>query len=699
MKRAPLSTGRGARPAGRGEVASVALFTLFLLAGCVDMTRPFERAIEPVVRRDVARREAAEQERVAGLPRIAPNEVSEARRVSVEGDVTHVILGSVRVDLVGNNRVTTSSEATASPILQALKGPRGWLFATYDTVYASERFTGPLRLVREFPEVRRVPAALTPPRHELPIVLHRSHGRLAVTVDHTQNFTSDGSDLRRLDDVPTRSMAFDGERRGARIDTGLRVSTTHDGGDSWQALDTRAEVPVRIEGRDDGLFLVTAGGTRRIEPDGALVPVTDAVEPNEAHRCGPNPDAVVLHEAVARAYERAPGSAWNTSTPSARDELPWHGPLRLDLSFSAHGPLSDDNARYTARPSQMLGTLPGRVFMAGAEAPMPVMASLLSRIPPAPGSRVSLVWRSSDERGAFTPRIQTTAPREVIDGSLWEALWPILGATRAGVLIETSVRMPPPTRRYDTETERALYWLSARGARRVRPLETVDVRGFVALDDGGAVVLFEQHFPDPRCDHRPSSLEVSVAGAIELSPDGAERRRMYVGTLPTRRALVGLGRVGAEWGVVVSERGQRDALTVVLPDGHERPFGAWSLPETPRLCGPSRPDAPRLHLFSCVADDDLSPVEVSSRQGESDLEIDVSEGVFERDAQGVCVRAVMLYASGDGYSDESENGGTAQDTIRLFARDGALVGTHDSGTFVAPARAEIQVFRDPPSDI
>ena len=90
---------------------------------------------------------------------------------------------------------------------------------------------------------------------------------------------------------------------------------------------------------------------------------------------------------------------------------------------------------------------------------------------------------------------------------------------------------------------------------------------------------------------------------------------------------------------------------------------------------------------------------MTSRRAENNLEIDVSEGVFERDAQGVCVRAVMLYASGDSYSDESENGGTAQDTIRLFARDGALVGAHDSGAFVVPARAEIQAHRDPPSDI
>jgi hypothetical protein len=673
----------------------------FALAGCVDVSRPFGRAVEPVVRREVARREEAERERVAGLPRVVPDEVPEARKVSVEDGVTHVILGSVRVDLVGNSRITTSAEATASPILQAMKGAHGWLFATYDTLYTSASFTGPLRLVGEFPEVRRVPTTLTPPRHELPIVLHRSHGRLAVTVDYSQNFSSDGSELRRHDEVPTRSMAWSGERRGARIDTGLRVYTTRDGGGSWQTLDTHGEVPVRVEGRDDALFLVTTVGTQRIEPDGALVPVADEVDPSDERRCEFNRDTSALRGAVSRAYELAPGYTRNSPTPPARDELPWHGPLQLDLAFSAHGPLSDEDARYRewAWSSRALGTLPGRVFMAGSEAPMPVVASLLSRLPPAPGGRVSLVWRSSDERGAFTRRIQTIAPREVIDGSLWEALWPILGASRAGVLIETSVRKPPSTRSSDTETERALYWLSARGARRVRPLETVDVRGFVALDDGGAVVLFEQRFADPRCDHRQSALEVNIAGAIELSPEGEVRRSTHVGLAPSRRALVGFGRLGAEWGLVVSERHRRDALTIVMPDGAERPFGAWSLPEEPHPCGPPLPDAPRLHLFSCVADNAPSPIEVTSHDDPQALSLDVSEGVFERDARGVCVRSVMLTAAGDGYSDESENGGTAQDTIRLFARDGALVGTHDSGAFMVPARAQIQSPHDPPSDI
>lgn len=675
----------------------------FALAGCVDVSRPFGRAVEPVVRREVARREAAERERVAGLPRVVPDEVLEARKVSVEDGVTHVILGSVRVDLVGNSRITTSAEATASPILQAMKGAHGWLFATYDTLYTSASFTGPLRLVGEFPEVRRLPSSILAGR-ELPIVLHRSHGLLAVTVDHTRNFISDGSDLVHYDDVPTRSLAFNGEHFGARIDAALRVHTTYNRPDrSWRTLDTRGEVPVRVEGRDDALFLVTTSGTRRIEPGGALVPVADEFGPDDEGRCGFADDATALRAAVVRAYERAPGFERTSPVPPTRAEPPWRGPIDLELSFSTHGLLVGDDARYYARPtpSQTLGTLPGRVFMAGSEAPMPVVASLLSRIPPAPGGRVSVVWRSSDEDGSFTRRVQTAAPREVLDTSLWEALWPTLGATRAGALIETNVRdlsrpRPPDE---DPKTERALYWISARGTRRVRPLETVDVRGFVALDDGGAVVLFEQSIADPRCDHTSNALEISLAGALELSPEGDVRRKVYVGTAPSLRALMGFGRVGAEWGLVMSERNRHDALTLVLPDGSERPFGAWSLPEAPRLCGPSQPNAPRLHLFSCVADAAYSPIGVTSHDASKELPFEASEGVFERDAQGVCVRAIMLFALGDGYSDESENGGTAYDTIRLFARDGALVGTHDSGARIAPARAVISARRDPPSDI
>ncbi len=677
------------------------LLSLIALVGCVDVSRPFTRRVGPIVLRATIAAGEAERRRIAALPPI-PEELRGAPQVvGEEGPVRHALAGPLRVDLRGD-AYTAADDVPSQRIAHAMRAARGWVFVTDGgDLYASATFTGRLRPLRSLGCARPPP----PPRPQVPgfenqlgglmlaqrdtpiFEVFESVGRVAFKTAEREVVWSDGTELRALDVAGAVALAWTSEARGAVIVGYETLKTTHDGGRTWREVDLGGALPVDVVGTAEGLFVDTSDGRRRIDVQDALSPAESA----DRHEALLSPIPLST-DVYARGYDRVAAPQRPRCAQRGDEPDGWQGP-----GFVAHLPMRED--RYGVQDLALprgapapFGTPRGRGFASNEM--VPAVVSVARPDNPSPGHPVTLSWRGEDERGAFTMRVSTTAPREIPV----EAPWKVVAVTRAGLLCAIDLRAAS-----DYPMAMAHYWFSAAGARRVSlPFPSDAYLDGVALPDGGVVLLAHTQLGPWRPPRFNARAAKSVACAARLSPDGVVSDRRCAVDSADVRDILGLGQDGDRWGLVTAERASPEALTFRALDGATTPFGEWTFSDTPAVCS-DEVIATRLVLFGTAAERDEIPP-FSIRIGPQFDGPDFAQArlvTVERSPRGgsACVRRVWCTERleeidlGDGgYVDG------LWATFRLNARGGRLVGTRDDAQRIATVPVTLDQDA-PPSDI
>ncbi|MFO0649377.1 MAG: hypothetical protein U0326_24255 [Polyangiales bacterium] len=678
-----------------------AILSLVALVGCVDVSRPFTRGVGPIVARATITAADAERRRIAALPPIPEELRGQPQVVDVEGPVQHALAGPLRLDL-RVAAITTAEDVPAQRIANAMKAERGWVFVTEGgDLYTSATFTGRLRPLRSLGCARPPP----PPQPQVPgfenqlgglmlvqrdtptFEVFESVGRAAFKTSEREVFWSDGASLHALDVAGAVALAWTSPSRGAVIVGYETLKTTRDGGRTWREVDLGGALPVDVVGTAEGLFVDTSDGRRRIDERDALTPTQSASE----HEALLSPTPMPMNH-FARGYERV--AAPQKPRCAQRAEAPegWQGP-----GFVAHLPMREDRygvqdlalPRGTPAP---FGTARGRGFASNEM--VPAVVSIVRPDNPSPGHPVTLAWRGEDERGAFTMRVSTTAPREIPVGAPWK----VIAVTRAGLLCAIDLRSES-----DYPMAMGHYWFSAAGARRVTlPFPRDAYVDGVALPDGGVALLARAQLDPwhpPRFNTRAAK---SVACAARLSSEGAVSDRRCAVDSADVREIIGLGQDGDRWGLVTAERASPEALTLRALDGATAPFGEWTFSETPAICGDAVIST-RLYLFGSAAErDEIPPFSIQiGPQMDGPAFAQPRLVTVERSPRGgsACLRRVWCTERleeidlGDGeYVDD------LWAAFRLNARGGRLVGTRDDAQRIATVPVTLDQDA-PPADI
>lgn len=679
-----------------------ALVAAFALLGCADLAHPFHRAVAPSVRRA----QASEQTRLGGRASIAATELGIPVVVAAEGDLRHVLVGPLRVDVQGE-RVTPADDAAPNTLQYALRGPRGWLFATVEgDLYASERFTGRLRPLRRLGMLRAAvrpvefgvvddqngyveegpepPPPPVDPRFPLVPEVFPSVGRIALRVPFAGEILwSDGLSLHTLDLPGAVALAWSSESRGAAIVEHRRLVATRDGGHTWREVDLGDELPRTLEGRDDGLFVETSAGMRRLGDDDALTPAAHGHAPDAPTVQTALPPALLL----ARAYDRVASPEGAPLTPYATGDFPWRPQgfaVRLPERVSPHDVHETVLPRGVASP---FGTTRSRcVANAGY---FPAVVSVTGADAPSTARPMTVAWRGEDARGPFSSRLTLRPTDAVPEATHWETVT----ATRSALLVKTSVE-DPLAREGDLGARAiALDWLSPSGARRLElGLSSVSEAEGLPLDDGGAVLLVHANHAMLYSDgpHPARPLIANTACVVVLAPDGRVRARRCEAFHWLERRVVGLGERNQSWGLVMDDTAAARGLTFVALDGTRSPFGAWN-DGSVAVCDAPSENTQRLHLMlgdpTGFLGDAMSTAIQVGEQPDRDRFAYLRVVTFEHAAQGgpTCVRRVWS-TRWLGNTDDQRARWAA---LRLAARDGHLVGTFDDGQTIAAVPASI----------
>ncbi len=714
---------------------SAALILPLAAMACVDGARPFTRSTREAVAYAKSTQAALDRERMLALPRVPEGQHYAQVLVGSEAGaprVDHYLIGPLRADLRGAVS-TVAEDVPEMPIVRAMRAARGWVFVTENgQVWASTTFTGRLRALHSFdcrrepqprhadnlPEVgvtndlggvfagarRRRPddlgGLLAAPRPgDAPsigaypaIEVFEGRGRIVIAAPGGRSlYSTDGVTFSRVDIDDAMAMAFSSESRGAVI-VGESLRTTRDGGRTWNAIDLGEQLPLMVEGRDEGLFVDTSEGMRRIGDDDSLTP---------AQPRGDGPTRTSRAPEFRRVFERGYARATMPTPRCAPLVLREDG---YDVEPFVLG-IPERTDRWGVRgwniprgASSPLGTPHGRAFAPNER--MPAVASITRPDNPSPGHRVTLAWRGEDGLGSFSKRVETAAPPDVTA----ESRWRVIVAARAGLLVHIDVDRSLEDD--ERPIERRLYWFSDAGARRVAiTLQESSSFSGLALDDGGAAVVTRtRHSGDVPARPRLSEPESpTVTCLLAIAPDGSTRARRCTLESARGRAFAGLGERDGSLGLAMTERPTETALTLLTLDGASRPFGTWSLSDTPAVCG--APSSTRLHLFS--VDYDFSTQEASPFSIPIGPQFDgppfaeprlvTLEHAPSTGAQ--CIRRVWGTRREEDVRDA--NGDSVDDlwgAFRVTARNGRLVGNLDTGDRIATMPVTIDDDA-PPEDI
>jgi len=663
------------------------LLALAALAGCVDASRPATRAAARVVVQERARDEAADRARRAALLPVPMVQRERAHVVAREGATTHVIAGPLRYDL-RDDAVSPAEDVPTEPINGAAKGARGWVFVAGAAVYASETFTGRLRLLRSF-GCEPWPAEAGDHR-DLPVTLPPSAGRVAVSAWGHGAFASDGATLDALDLPGAVESAWRDASNGAAVVAHRALRVTADGGRTWREVDTGGEAPALVEGRPGALLVATERGARRVDERAlTLAPAALPEAPCEPEPATPPP--------FDRGYERLPPPPPAETCERQRERLRtgWTPPA-FDVALAEArrteaGEFGEATWTFQGARAAPFGPLWARAFVESSMAPAAVRATARATVR---GYAGGLQWRGRDAAGPFLASASVRQPPEVPP----ETRWALLAATRRGALLHLDAL--PPGRRYadaqggDETVAPTLFWATAAGLRRVPldPLPAFGVSGAVPTDDGGAVVLGAEAtgLADVCAAWRRELGGQGVAYAFYVGPDGAPRGGRAAVDDVVSRAIVGVGQRGDRWGLVVAERASPDRLHWLPFGGGREDFGVWRLDATPRVCGAAAGEATRLHVVFPPERERDARVFLGAREVAQDEPVaSVRHLVLERDAAGVCVRRVAgVHRAGD-FEVSPENFHTAHGALILDASAGRLSGIWDDGTRIAPITATL----------
>lgn len=641
----------------------------------------------------------------------APQRNAPTLRIAEEEGVVRMVAGPLRYELRGRAR-SIADEVTPWPIAFARRASRGWLFVTtHAQVYASPTFTGHLTPLRAFgceaddaaPHAprhsagapRAEPVRTERPAFELPVAFE-SEGRAVLRAPDGALYSSDGATLDEVTIPEAVAAAWSG-RRGAAI-AGLRtLRYTGDDGATWRDLSLDDAAPLGVAGEGGALFVYTSAGWREVDANGALTTPTrrprfvreQTFEIESANRLGPELQAT---------YFRAPSPP--DRCPAQRDPgAAWSPPRFVGVMPTRQGEITYPQGRIAP-----LGTPRGRAF--ADTSAVPAVVSVTRPDHPQPGHPVTLVWRGEDLRGAFVGRAQTAAPVEIPVTSKWT----LVAAARTGLLFAIEALAPgqraqapvavedeSSTAAPEATAARDLFWFSSTGVRRVALPRVVDGGSLRAVntDDGGVVVLALTD-ADPSADAvepPPEPPLATLVVALKLGPNGAEIARRTV-TLPlATRQLVGVGHVGAAWGVVSADRAHPGNYALTPFEGPEQELGTWGLDGVPRPCGARAAGASTIDVVRGGDSDDESERDMLAvtigPQGDGP---DFAEGrvvTFERTGETTCLRRVWGVQRVQSYTDAdhtgSEDVGDAWGAVRLNARGRGLAGAYDTGARIATA--------------
>ena len=169
-------------------------------------------------------------------------------------------------DLRPDADVRFAEPFSTSELTAAVRLEHGWLFVDQSgQMLIGDTYLGPLRLLGSIP-----PNARASSRANL------SRGRLVLRTETEGILTTDGTaplaPLRGLPAGAVHWVAFANARRGLVGMWDGHVHATHDGGETFRPLDPGAGVLVGevVAVADDGVFVRTTDGLRRVREDDAL---------------------------------------------------------------------------------------------------------------------------------------------------------------------------------------------------------------------------------------------------------------------------------------------------------------------------------------------------------------------------------------------------------------------------------------------
>jgi len=509
-------------------------------------------------------------------------------------------------------------------------------------------------------------------------VIWGSRGRAAFSL-RGRALWSDGASLHAVEVPGLAALAWRDDAHGAMIVGYRTLRATSDGGATWRDVALGDAAPLDLSGEDGTLTVTTRDGRRALRDDGSLAdaPPAPPAEPTCRRLEALGPATVAL---FSRGYTRVVAARAECVSPPT--EARWEM-----ARIVAHLPRAGGEDQMPmwsvprGRPAP-LGTPRSRAFMNAGGVPAVVSATRPDA--PAPGHPITLAWRGEDDRGPFSVRVATRAPREVPVSAAWR----LVAATRAGLLVEVAALPDGAIPTDETDPAgflRDLFWFSAAGVRRLHVALDGEHPVGVALGDGGAVLLSRDQ-PRSGTDDCERRLIVAPRGrsfALRVDAGGGVVARRDVVTSETFQPLVGLGQVGERWGVVV---GAGASLTLLPLDGGGIPFGAWQAGDTLAVCRAAATE--RLHLLGGLSEEEYEvgglPVTIGP-QGDGPDFADARLVTLERSGQRVCVRRiwgvqhlddVITDAEGEGYSD-------LFGAARFTARGGRLVGPFDDGRRIA----------------
>lgn len=615
----------------------------------VDLRWPFARRIEGAV--EAMRQERAQRTQASRAWNPVPDDTESRQpwRVAEDGDVSHVVVHSVRFDLRGGS-VTAASDVPDGPIADAVRVERGWVFVTHGGgVYASETFTGRLRALGA--------QVVCPGEHVARV--QRSFGRAVI---HGRGlYESDGATLVRVDEEGVSARAWQSPTRGAMIVRHRTIRVTDDGGRTWRdsAVTNERDVAIDLIGRPEGVFAYTTRGWERLDLGGAPPARAEHAQVFASERAwAPSAElSQTLVRAASRSFTRVFADS-RECNPGERDVT--HARTQ-GASFELAPPLAPVDE----------GTAEMPVVPAGRAAPLGAGAAQshgrtgdgAAVLAASHGGRDVLFARGEDDDGGFTlSAIRASRPGDR----------PLV-ATRRGVLVARAARvfLGP------------IEWLSAAGSRAITPpldLVVTSAVGF-ARRDGGAVVSVDLSRPSVGVTtgplHTPYEDAVTLRWLVELSPAGEVRRERFVVPEDVPGVFVGMGERDARVGFVTARRDDANEMTFHPIEGADEPFGRWDVTTVPAPCAPASPRSVRLHTFRGFGATDAFPHRITVTLGGREVD-------FARPAHAVYGLATT---SPDATTCLRSVWGTLQEptvgTVRVNARGGRLVGTYDDGRHVA----------------
>ena len=646
---------------------------LVAMSACVDVMRPSSRSTAPAIERARAEVAAAERARQAARRGIAEDQRERPRVVDTEGAITRALYGPLRFE-VERGAVRAADDIAPAPIDYVRRAARGWVFIARDAVFVSETFTGRLRpLVREgqlvVPEVSR--------------------DRVTLALHGGGMLWSDGATLHEFEDRDAVSLAWSDASRGAVILGHRALRATRDGGAHWRAIDLRGEVPVRVEGDDTGLRVVTHAGVHRIDDRDELTSaVVERPRATFLQCVAPTNEGPILRELEARTYDVAPEAPLAAQREGSDSRQSWRAPsFALDVPSVA---LTGADPTWSV-PSPTRSVLGSREARTALDSSTVAAVASLTIDPHREGPQlISLAWRGEDSHGPFASRTRARTPVEILLGGQWV----LVAATRSGLLFELSAR-PPGVRIGDDSAlfRTELFWFGSNSVRRtpVTPGGAGNIDGSVALPDGSVIVLGRSLSERAkRCDGPIGEVWTWVAYALRLGPDGVERGRRAAVDDVASREVVGLGELDGRWGLVTAERADRERLTLLPLDGGEVPLGRWRFEDTPTACGARVDGVATLHIFGNSSDvgSPLRGVRIGPQPARNDFAEAISVS-FERVGERACVRRVWATQRAGTFEFDFEDVRDLFGAVRFEARGDHLEGAFDDGERNASLRATI----------